>query len=69
MRISGQRHAPADLYQRKGTPPPVPLGQQAGEASELLWAQRLEGKYFHSAGDRTPVVQSVLRHYTTSRYE
>jgi hypothetical protein len=42
--------------------PPVPIGQEAGWASELLSTQRLEEKSFASAGDRTPVVQSAVRH-------
>jgi hypothetical protein len=33
-------------------------------ASELVWTQRLEEKLFASARDRTPVVQSVVCHYT-----
>jgi hypothetical protein len=47
---------------RKG--PPVPIAQEAGWASELVWTQRLEEKSFASAGDQAPVVQSVVRHYT-----
>jgi hypothetical protein len=38
--------------------------QVAGWASELVWTQTLEEKSSASAGDRTPVVQSVVRHYT-----
>jgi hypothetical protein len=60
--VSGQRHAPAALYPGKG--PPVPTGQEAGLASELVWTQRLEEKSFASAGDRAPVVESIVRHYT-----
>jgi hypothetical protein len=37
--------------------------QEAGWASELISAQRLEEKSFASARDRTPVVQSVVIHY------
>jgi hypothetical protein len=33
-------------------------------ASELVWTQRLEQKSLASVGNRTPVVQSVVRHYT-----
>jgi hypothetical protein len=44
--------------------PPVPLGQEAGWASELVWTQRLEEKSVSSAGGRTQVVQSVVSHYT-----
>jgi hypothetical protein len=41
----------------------VPIGYEAGWASELIWAQMLEEKSFASAGDRTPVAQSVVRPY------
>jgi hypothetical protein len=34
--------------------------------SELVWTQRLEKKYFASAGDRTPVVQSVVNHLVST---
>jgi hypothetical protein len=47
-----------------GEGPPVPIGQEAGWASEPVWTQRLEEKSSASVGDRTPVVQSVVRHYT-----
>jgi hypothetical protein len=40
----------------------VPTGLEAGWASELVWTERLEEK--SSAGDRTPVVQYVVRRYT-----
>jgi hypothetical protein len=33
--------------------PPVPIVQEAGWALELVWTQRIEEKYFASAGDRT----------------
>jgi hypothetical protein len=46
---------------------PVPIGQEAGWASEPVWTQRLEGKSFRlrrgSNPDR-PVVQSLARRYT-----
>jgi hypothetical protein len=42
----------------------VSTGQEAGWASELVWRHKLEEKSFASAGDRTHVVQSVVRHYT-----
>jgi hypothetical protein len=32
---------------------PVPIGQEAGWAREPVWTQRLEGKSFAPAGDRT----------------
>jgi hypothetical protein len=50
-----------------GKAPPVPIGQEAGWAPELVWAQRLQEKSFRLCGrsnlDRQ-VVQSVVRHYT-----
>jgi hypothetical protein len=61
MGVSGQRHALAVLYRGKGIL--VPIGQEAGWASELLWIQRLEEKSFASAGYRTRVVQSVVTLY------
>jgi hypothetical protein len=48
------------LIPKKG--PPVPIRQKAGWASELVLTQRMEKKSFASAGDRTPVDQSVVRH-------
>jgi hypothetical protein len=63
MGVSGQHHAPAKLYPR-GKEPLVPIGQEAGWAPEPVWTQRLEEKSSVSVGDRTPVVQSVVRHYT-----
>jgi hypothetical protein len=61
MGVSGQRHAPAALYPR-GKDPRYPL--EAGRAPDLVWTQGLEEKSSAPAGDRTPVVQSVVRHYT-----
>jgi hypothetical protein len=60
--VSGQRHAPAALC--PGKRPPVPIVQEAGWAPEPVWTQRLEEKSFAPAGDRTAIVQSVVRHYT-----
>jgi hypothetical protein len=37
-----------------GEKTPVPIGQEAGWSSELVWTQRLEEKSFAYAGDRTP---------------
>jgi hypothetical protein len=51
MEMSGQRQAPAALYPREWTP--VPIWLEAGWISELVWTQRLEGKSFASAGDRS----------------
>jgi hypothetical protein len=59
---SGQRHALAACCPRKG--PPIPNGQEAGWASELVWTQRIEEKSFASDEDRIPVVHSVIKHYT-----
>jgi hypothetical protein len=61
MGVSSQRHAPGALTPGQGSP--VPTVQEAGWALELVWTQRLEGISFAAAGDRTPVVQSVVRHY------
>jgi hypothetical protein len=47
-----------------GKEPPVPVGQEASFAPEPVWTQRLEEKSPASVGNRTPVVQSVVRHYT-----
>jgi hypothetical protein len=63
MGVSGQRHAPAALLPL-GKGPAVPIGQEAGWAPEPVWTQRLEEKSFAPAGNRTPVVQPVVRHYT-----
>jgi hypothetical protein len=64
--VFGQRHASAALYSRERTP--VPIGYQAGWASELVWTQRLQKKYFASAGNRTPSVKSVVRHCHCKTY-
>jgi hypothetical protein len=55
--VSDQCHAPAALYPR-GKDPLVPIGQEAGWVPEPVWTQRLEEKYFASAGDRTPIARS-----------
>jgi hypothetical protein len=47
-----------------GKRPPVPIVQEAGWASEPVWTQGLEEKSSAPVGDRSPVVQSVVRHYT-----
>jgi hypothetical protein len=62
MGVSGQHHAPAAFY-RRGKKPPVPIVQEAGWAPEPVWTQRLEEKSFAPAGNRTPVVQPVVRCY------
>jgi hypothetical protein len=47
-----------------GKEPPVPIVQEAGWDPEPVWTQRLEEKSSASVDGRTPVVQSVVRHYT-----
>jgi Tfp pilus assembly protein PilX len=46
-----------------GKEPPIPIEKEARSASELAWTHRLEEKSFASAGNRTSVIQSVVRHY------
>jgi hypothetical protein len=58
--VSGQRHALAALY---------PVGRTCGTHRTGGWVGPRAGldteeKSFASAEDRTPVVQSVVRHYT-----
>jgi hypothetical protein len=48
----------------RGKGPPVPTEQEGGWAPEPVWMQRLEKKSPAPVGDRTPVVQSVVRHFT-----
>jgi hypothetical protein len=38
MRVSGQRHTPAELYSRENDPP-VSIVQEAGWVPELVWKQ------------------------------
>jgi hypothetical protein len=47
-----------------GQGPQVPIVQEAGCAPEPVWTQRIEEKSFAPAGDRSPVVQPVVRLYT-----
>jgi hypothetical protein len=58
MGVSGQRHAPAALY------PQYPLDRRLGGPPEPVWTQRLEVKSSALVGDRTPIVQPVVGHYT-----
>jgi len=46
-----------------GKGPSVPNVQEAGWAPEPVWTQRLEEKSFASAGNRTLVIHSIVRHY------
>jgi hypothetical protein len=59
----GTRWVPAALYPR-GKDPWYPLDRRLGGPPEPVWTQRLEEKFSASVGDRTPVIQSVVRHYT-----
>jgi hypothetical protein len=59
--VSGQWQIPAALYPRGKTPD---VNWIVGWASKLFWTKRLKEKLFASAGDRTPVVQNVVRHYS-----
>jgi hypothetical protein len=45
-----------------GKGPSVPTVQEAGWAPEPVWTQRLEGKSFAPAGDRTPIARSSRDH-------
>jgi hypothetical protein len=52
--MGGHRHAPAALY------PLYPLGRKLDEPQN--WSgQRLEERFFASAGNRTLIIQSVVR--------
>jgi len=59
--VNGQDYAPAVLYPQVRTPGIRWIG--GWWASEVVWKQRVEEKSFASAGDRTQVVQSVVRRY------
>jgi hypothetical protein len=47
-----------------GKEPSVPIVQEAGWAQDPVWTQGLEEKSSAPVEDRTPVVQSVVSHYT-----
>jgi hypothetical protein len=40
--------------------------ENKGSSPLQVWTHRLEEKLFASAGDQTPVFESVVRHYTDS---
>jgi hypothetical protein len=62
MGLCGQRHAPAALYPREMTPGSHRIGGWVG----LRAVVDTEEISIAFAGDRTAVVQSVVRHYTDS---
>jgi hypothetical protein len=43
---------------------PVPIGYEAGWAPEPVWTRGPEEQSSVPIGDRTPIVQPVVRHYT-----
>jgi hypothetical protein len=67
MGVSGQRHAPAARFTPgERTPGNHWLGGWVGifSSSPCVWTQGLEEKFSAPVGDRTPIVQPVVRHYT-----
>jgi hypothetical protein len=56
MGVSGQSDPGCALVLGKG--PPVPIGYEAGCTSELVWTR---GNIFCQRGDRTPVVQYIIK--------
>jgi hypothetical protein len=68
MGVSFQRHAPAALYPQ-GKDPRYPLDRRVEWAPERVWTQGLEEKFPAPVGDRTPVVQPIVRHYTAAAME
>jgi hypothetical protein len=61
MGVSGLRHAPAALYLRERAPGIHYTGGWVGLSAGVDTEAR--GKILSFAGDRTLVVQSVVRHY------
>jgi hypothetical protein len=60
--VSGQRHAPAALYPRGKDPGIHWIGGWVGPRAGLDAGARR--KILCPVGDRTPIVQSVVSHYT-----
>jgi hypothetical protein len=60
MGVSGQHHTPAALYPQERTRSVNCTGGWVGPRAGL----DTEARAFASVGDRTPVVQYVVRHYT-----
>jgi hypothetical protein len=63
MGVSGQRHAPAAYYSRERTPGTHCTGGWVGPRAGLDTEARAK-ILLPSAGDLTPIVQSVFSHYT-----
>jgi hypothetical protein len=61
MEVRCQLHTPADLL--PGKDPPHPLGRRFG-GPQSRSVRYGEDKNFAPAGNRTPVIQPVARHYT-----
>jgi hypothetical protein len=59
MGVSGQHHVPAALYPQGKDP-----RYEAGWTPEPVWTQGIEEKSSAPVGDRTSIVQPVVRHYT-----
>jgi hypothetical protein len=55
MEESGQHHTPAVLYPQ-GKDPPVPIVQEAGWASEPVWTQKIEEKFFRLDSDNIDIL-------------
>jgi hypothetical protein len=62
MGVRGQHHAPAALFPRRKDPGTHWIGGWVGPRAGLDAEAR--GKNICLCRDRTPVVQSVVRHYT-----
>jgi hypothetical protein len=63
MGVSGQCHALAALYPW-GKDLWYLMDRRLGGPQSLSGHTRVEEKYFASAQDQTPIIQSVVRHYT-----
>jgi hypothetical protein len=63
MGVSGQHHVPAILYLWGKEPGTHGTGGWVGLIVYLDTGYR-EDPFFASAVDRTPVIQSVVKHYT-----
>jgi hypothetical protein len=62
MEASGERHAPIALYPGERIPDTLQTGSWMGLRAST--AREPRGKFCVSAGDRIPVIQSVVKHYT-----